>query len=347
MPETAEKDSLTVKPKTRPSRKSANIQSISNRINAERETNEWTESIACARDIAMAFLPRKRTDLKVVKKSVVFGPDCEVHVKYSVPDDCEMPFGSDRFVFFGIQHLARQSGSPLVRFEKAGQLLDMFGLPAGGTEYRRLRDRFMRLRSLNIEIETRRPGGSSSESTWGIGSRFIEEWALPSKRDADAERAGQGMLQLSESYSPYYVQLSDSLFRRVQSGSAKENILLLRLDLLQHFRDCPIGWDFCVFLLHRCGSARKLSRVPHSVLMQFFKAGKEKDHQTAARLRRYFGQIMEATNNTLNVRLQSEDVRMGPGRPRRQWHLEVGPSPGVIYGSKRKRRSLPAGAEEG
>lgn len=320
---------------------SRNLIEIAERIETERAQHLWTDAIACARDVALACLPRKRTDEKVVKKSIAFGPDCQVTVKYSVPDDCEMPFGSDRFVFFGIQHLARISNSPLVEFEKAGQLLEMFGLPDGGAEYRRLRARFERLRSLNIEIETVGSGkGAASNTKWGIGSRFIEEWSLPTRQAVDAELAGQGTLQLSGPRSPYYVQLSESLFRRVQKGSSRENVLLLRLDLLKHFRDSPIGWDFCVFLLHRCGSARSHSVVPHDVLMEFFKSGKERDYHTAARLKHYFQQIKTATGNSLNAELVSEDVCVGRGRPRKKWALKVGPSQSVVIGGSFGRKKL-------
>lgn len=314
---------------------------ISENLDYERRHHLWTSAIACARDVAMACLPRKRTDDKVVKKSITFGPDCVVTVKYSVPDDCEMPFGSDRFVFFGIQHLARRSNNPLVRFEKAGQLLDMFGLSDGGREYQLLRERFERLKSLNIEIETHgtRNGTLSPKAKWGMGSRLIEEWQLPTRGEIEADRAGQGNLlqELDHDASAFWVRLSDSLFNRVQKGNPQENILLLRLDLLKLFKDSPIGWDFCVFLCHRCGSARRTSVVPHDVLMEFFKAGKEADRKTIERLHKFHAQIRTATNGALNSELVVvREERKGRGRPRKIWGLKVGPSRNVVLNGKSK-----------
>ena len=317
-----------------------NLIEISEKIDQERREHLWTDAIACARDVALACLPRKRTDEKIVKKTIAFAPDCRVTVKYSVPEDCQMPFGADRFVFFGVQHLARISNSPLVEFQKAGHLLDMFGLSDSGAEYRRLRARFQRLRSLNIAIETWRDGrGTGSGAQWGIGSRFIEEWSLPSKKAVEAELSGQETLWTGR--SPYFVKLADSLFSRVQKNNPQENILLLRLDLLKHFRDCPIGWDYCVFLLHRCGSARKTSVVPHDVLMEFFKAGNEPDRLTIDRLQGYHKEIKCATGDSLNAELVVvREERKGRGRPRKVWGLRVGPSQSVVLSGDFSRRRL-------
>ena len=333
LPIPAEPDKL--KPKERA------VVEISETLEFEREHRLWTSAIACARDVAMACLPRKRTDEKVVKKSITFGPDCVVTVKYSVPDDCEMPFGADRFVFFGIQHLARKSNNPLVRFEKAGQLLEMFGISDGGREYQLLRDRFERLKSLNIEIETRgtQTGPLPPKAKWGTGSRLIEEWQLPTRGEIEADRAGQGSLlqELDQDSSAFWVRLSESLFNRVQKGNPQENILLLRLDLLKLFKDSPIGWDFCVFLCHRCGSARRTSVVPHDVLMEFFKAGKEADRKTIERLQKIHDQIQKATNGALNSELVVvKEERKGRGRPRKIWGLKVGPSRNVVLDGKGK-----------
>lgn len=303
---------------------------IAGRIEQEKREHVWTDAIACARDIALACLPRRKTDAKMVEKSIQFAPNCEVTVRYSVPENRQMPYGADRFVFFGIQHLARTSDSPLVEFQKAGALLDMFGLPDSGAEYRRLRARFARLRSLNIEIETRGTGTVIPKGTdWGIGARFIEEWSLPSRKAVDAELAGQRSLLTGR--SPYYVRLSDSLFSRVQKNNPEENVLILRLDLLQHFRDSPIGWDYCVFLMHRCGSARSVSVVPHDVLMKVFKAGKETDPQTIERLQKYHREIKIATGDNLNAELVVvREQRKGRGRPKKIWGLRVGPSKSII-----------------
>ena len=335
------------RPKTapKPSKELArakNLIEIADRIEKERSEHLWTDAIACARDVALACLPRKRTDEKTVQKSIAFSPNCQVTVTYSVPDNRQMPFGADRFVFFGVQHLARISNSPLVEFQKAGHLLDMFGLPDSGAEYRRLRSRFQRLRSLNIEIETHGSEDSliPDGAQWGIGSRFIEEWSLPSKKAVEAELSGQSNLLTGR--SPYFVKLSDALFSRVQKHGPQENILLLRLDLLKHFRDSPIGWDYCVFLLHRCGSARKQSVVPHDVLMQFFKAGKETDPQTIERLRSFHNQIKIATGDSLNAELVViREERHGRGRPRKKWGLKVGPSRSVVLSGRSTKALRP------
>lgn len=327
--------SLPMQTRKSPSPKKFNqIVEIRESLDNERERRLWTEAIACARDVALAFLPHSKTKEKFIERSIVYGPGCTVTVRFSVPQNCEMPYGSDRFVLFGIQHLARVQNSPVVQFEKAGQLLEMFGIEGSGAQYRLLRERFERLKSLNVEIEATIP----NRAKWGAGTRLLEEWALPTKKDVDAEKSGQGnLLQTTQDESLFFVRLADGLFNQIQRGNPAENLLLVRLDLLKLFRGSPIGWDFCVFLLHRCGSAKSTSVVPHEVLMELFKSGKEKDRDTIARLQGYHSEIMAATQGSLNSELCIvKEERKGRGRPRKMWGLKVGPSSNVVIDGKPK-----------
>ena len=314
------------KPSAYEIRKADEITAIAARIEDERERRLWTDALACARDVALACLPRSRTDEKTVTKEIQYAPGCKVKVKYSVPDDSEMPFGSDRFVLFGIQHLAREQDDPVVTFETAGQLLDMFDLSKDGREYRLLRERFERLRSLSIEIETTGMAVEGGAGRIGLGARLIEKWHLP---NGSGEKARAGKM-------PFFVTLSDSVFSRLQKGSDDENILLLRLDLLKLFVRNPRGWDFAAFLCHRCGSAQRTSVVPHDFLMQFFKNGStEPDRVTIAALRKIHKQIMAATGGALKSEfIEVGKDRSGPGRPRKIWGLQARPSRAVIIGGK-------------
>ena len=320
-----------VSEQTRALKKARQIVGIAERIDEERREQLWTDALTCVRDVALACLPRSPTKAKEIKKTITYAPGCEVTVTYSVAGDAQMPYGSDRYVLFGIQHLARLQDSPLVKFEKAGELLDLFGFEDGGQNYRQLRQRFDRLKSLNIEIETQGSAVLNARTKVGLGTRLIEAWALPTRSEIEAERNGQTSL-LPADDEQHYVRLSESLFRRLQKGSEDENILLLRLDLLRLFTRNPRGWDFCVFLCHRCGSAKRTSVVPHSFLMEFFKNGpSEADKDTIRALKKIHKQIMEATNGALRSEFVVVGLdRSGGRRPKKVWGLKVHPSKSVV-----------------
>ena len=332
-----EQTSLPGMPGPQALKKAEQALDIADRIEEERQRNLWTDALACARDVALACLPRSPTKEKEIKKTITYAPGCEVTVTYSVTGSAQMPYGSDRYVLLGLQHLARKQNNPHIKFEKAGELLDLFGYEDGGKEYRLLRERFDRLKSLNIEIETKGSAVLNSRTKVGLGTRLIEEWAIPTRSEIKAEQAGQTSLLPVED-PPHYVRISESLFRRLQKGSDDENILLLRLDLLKLFKKNPRGWDFCVFLCHRCGSAKRTSVVPHSFLMEFFKNGKsEPDRVTIAALKVIHEEIMRATGGALKSEfIEVGQVTKGRGRPKKQWGLQVRPSKTIILDGSKK-----------
>ena len=60
------------------------------------------------------------------------GANMWLRVTYAATEGNELPFGEDRFVLAGIQHLAIEQESPIVLFNRVGHLLQTFGLAEDG-----------------------------------------------------------------------------------------------------------------------------------------------------------------------------------------------------------------------
>lgn len=300
---------------------------ISERIEDEQVQRRRTEALAMGRALALVGLPYRRTSSREISREVRLGHDSWVSVTYTATTKSPLPHGEDRFVMAGIQHLALEQNSPVISFSDAGELLRMFDLDAGGSGYRRLRERLKRLRGLKVDISMRSKV-ENAENGWS--SLMLNAHRLPtrSQMKAQAKDEASGQLTIPGAVGPYFVKISEDWWRYLQAGG--RNLLLVRLDLLRQFVARPAGWDYLCFLAHRCGSAMTESIVPHRVLMSLFKKGKEPDRNTIERLRRYHDEIMVATNGKLQASLEVVGEKRGRGRPSKIWGLKVGPSNPLI-----------------
>ena len=309
-------------------RRAAEALVVADRIESEERLQLRTEALSFGRAIALAGLPCKKTSAPHFTKRIRFGADCWVHVSIAATVKKQpLPFGSDRYVVAGIQHLAVEQGSPFVTFGQAGELLKMFGLPDGGHEYRLLRERLHRVAAAAVSIEV--TGSEQAGPVEGVGYKLVTRYALP-------KRSEIGSKQLSlPGAEPHFIRLSDDWWNYLQSGS--DALMMVRLDLLKNFVDRPTAWDYLCFLTHRCGAAKTESIVPHDALLALFRRGKERPRKTIERLRRIHDEIMTATGDRLQASLEVVGTAKpeGRGRPRKLWGLRVGPSnPVILSGAK-------------
>ena len=77
--------------------------------------------------------------------------------------DFGLPFGQDRLVAIWVASLAVRQRSRVIEFETASEILEEFGMPRNGVQYRRLVDGFKRIFASTIFFGMRiRPPGKSS-----------------------------------------------------------------------------------------------------------------------------------------------------------------------------------------
>lgn len=308
---------------------------FSEQLDAADERKFRIETIRMARAIAMAGLPKRPTAERDLVRTLRLGGDLWLRVTHSTTRGNRLPYGEDRFVLAGIQHLAIEAASPVVFFEKVGQLLEMFDIDQNGRSLRVLRDRFERIAGLSVHLAYARTQEDLDNCPAVEQVFVIRKYALPSRKDLEAEKAGQLTFpkilddpELND--SPYGVVLSEDFWSVLQET---KNRLLMPLDLLKLFIDRPTGWDYACFLVARCGSARSASVVPHEALISLFRdSPKEADRHVIRRLKRYHEEIRVATGGRLSATFfEDEPARVARrGRPKKRWSLRVAPSSSLL-----------------
>ena len=293
------------------------------------------ETLKMARALALAGLPKRRIKGQTLSRELRLGRTLWLKADYSVSSGDELPFGADRLVLAALQHYAIQQDSPVVTFERVSEVLELFDLDKGGQNLRLLRERFRRLSNLAIRLRFAETQKELQAGKYSRGENLfvIETVALPTRRDLLSEKAGQGLLAMSSPdeifTGPYGVRLASEFWTHLREST---NRLIVPLELLKLFRDRPTGWDYCCFLLTRCGSAKTTSAVPHEALISLFrdKSG-EADRHVVRRLQRYHKEIMAATGGRLNAEwFEDAPLPSTGGRPKKRWGLKVGPSKSVL-----------------
>ena len=286
------------------------------------EQADHLEAIRTARELAIAGLPKQRTRARNLSRILRLGTDLWLRVTYSAQEGHDLPFGQDRFVLAGIQHLALEQNSPTVLFDRVGTLLKTFGLREDGKTIARLRKRFIRLAGLTVRMVFARAEHELQERATAEQIFIIRQYSLPSRKDLHAEQAGQ--LTFPGAH-PYGVVLSRDFWAHL---SDSHNRLLVPLELLKHFIARPTGWDYLCFLTARCGAAQRTSTVPHEALMSLFRDTERQPERNIIRaLRRYHREILLATGGRLKAELVKDGVfPSSGGRVRNRWSLIIRPS---------------------
>src|SRR4051794_21235390 len=138
--------------------------------------------------------------------------------------DFGVPFGQDRIVPIFLATLAVQQKSPIIRFRSAGEMLEIFGLHRGGTEYRRLVAAFERIFGATIFFGTDQ-GRPTAKVVQRSRFNFLREAQIWYNRKPDQPVLSQDFENLIVLSDEFYSEISthpiptDLQAVRVLSGS--------------------------------------------------------------------------------------------------------------------------------
>lgn len=317
------------------------IQSLVEHLSDQDFEERRTEAIQTARAIALAGLPKRKSESQHLSRTLKLGKDLWLRVHYSATTvGGVLPYGEDRFVLAGIQSLALERRSPVVFFDEVSELLKMFNLSTDGRTLQLLRERFERLAGLAIRLCFDQTEEGLNQARAGESSFVIQKYLLPTKEELHYDRIGEfslPRLDPEQDHVRYGVVLSPYFWEHLKEP---KNQLILPIDLMKLFINAPTGWDYASFLVHRCSRARTHSIIDHDVLMSLFKDNpKESDNQAINRIRKYHDSIMQALDGRLNANLESlGNFKSSGGRPKERWILRVGPSKKVVWSGKKSNQ---------
>jgi hypothetical protein len=306
-----------------------------------------TEAVQSARAIALAGLPKRRTTRRELSRTLRLGQDLWLRVTYLTLQDNELPYGADRFVLAGIQHLALDRRSPVVFFEEVSELLKMFNLSTDGRSLELFRDRFRRLAGVAICLRFAETKENLDRAPAGESSFIIQKYLLPTRRELLCARIGQLSLPFlvpDQGRVRYGVMLSPYFWDHLKEP---KNQCILPLHLMREFVDRPTGWDYASFLVDRCFRAKSTSVIDHDVLISLFRdSERENDKRVIRRLLEYHQEIMRATRGHLNAVLEQDGYfPSSGGRPKERWVLRVGPSKQIIWSGKQQNIFSPPASQ--
>lgn len=159
-----------------------------------------------------------------------------------------VPWGQDRLVPIFLATLAIRQQKPTITFRSAAEMLDVFGLQQGGTQYRRLIASFQRVFGATIFFgtDTQREKVSVMHQS---RFNFMREARIWYSRDPNQET-------LPGSFENEIV-LSDEFFREVTTHSIPTD-----LEAAKALSSAPAALDLFMWLSYRCFTAKGPERIP-------------------------------------------------------------------------------------
>ena len=212
------------------------------KANRERRTQELCFA---SRPFALCGLPVRALPpgrLIYEKRNGQFILQITGHPKFGVP------FGQDRIVPIFLATLAVQQKSQTIRFRSAGEMLEVFGMHKGGTEYRRLVGAFERIFGATIFFGTDQLRGPA---------RMVQHSRFNFLREAQLwynKRPDQPVL--SDEFENVIV-LSNEFYQEITAHPIPTD-----LDAVRTLAASPAVLDLFMWLSYRCFAAKSEESVP-------------------------------------------------------------------------------------
>ena len=158
-----------------------------------------------------------------------------------------VPWGQDRLVPIFLATLAMRQQAQTIRFQSAAEMLDVFGLQQGGSQYRRLIASFQRVFGATIffGMDTQRDKASVMHRA---RFNFMREARIWYSRDPNQTVLPGGFEN--------EIVLSDEFFREVTTHSIPTD-----LEAAKALSSAPAALDLFMWLSYRCFTAKGPERV--------------------------------------------------------------------------------------
>ncbi len=159
-----------------------------------------------------------------------------------------LPWGQDRLVPIFLATLAMKQQRPTITFRSATEMLDVFGMQQGGSQYRRLAASFQRIFGATIFFGTDVQREKASV-THHARFNFMREARIWFSRDPSQDILLDGFEN--------EIVLSDEFFCEVTQHSIPAD-----LEAAKALSSAPAALDLYMWISYRCFTAKHIERVP-------------------------------------------------------------------------------------
>lgn len=159
-----------------------------------------------------------------------------------------VPWGQDRLVPIFLATLAMRQQKQTITFRSAAEMLDIFGMQQGGSQYRRLISAFQRVFGATIFFgtDTQR---ETAAVTHHARFNFMREARIWYSRDPNQRLLPGGFEN--------EIVLSDEFFREVTTHAIPTD-----LEAAKALSSAPAALDLFMWLSYRCFTAKGHERIP-------------------------------------------------------------------------------------
>ncbi|MBV8866475.1 MAG: replication initiator protein A [Acidobacteriaceae bacterium] len=159
-----------------------------------------------------------------------------------------VPWGQDRLVPIFLATLAMRQQKQTITFRSAAEMLDVFGMQQGGSQYRRLIAAFQRVFGATIFFGTDTLTAKAAV-THQARFNFMREARIWYSRDPDQALLPGGFENV--------IVLSDEFYREVTTHSIPTD-----LEAAKALSSAPAALDLYMWVSYRCFTAKGQDRVP-------------------------------------------------------------------------------------
>ena len=159
-----------------------------------------------------------------------------------------MPFGQDRLVPIFLATLAVRQQAQTITFRSAAEMLDVFGMQQGGSQYRRLVASFQRVFGATFFFTT----DSQRER-----AAVMHQSRFNFMREARIWYSKDPRQQLLTGGFENQITLSDEFYREISSHPIPTD-----LDAAKALSSAPAALDLFMWLSYRCFKSRGPERIP-------------------------------------------------------------------------------------
>jgi hypothetical protein len=282
------------------------------------EHGESLETLAHARALALAGLPRNRTKARQVTQLCKIGKSDWLAVTYTamVPG-VDLAFGADLLAIIAIVDRVHRTGQSRLEFSSLRDLVaSLESSSYGGKTAQLALERLMRAAATGIAVTfygSEDDARAARNHYRAVTFTVVRDWWAPG-----AERQREAL------FEPY-IEVSQDLFEHLKDP---KSLLWVPVEVVRALSTRPLTLQLLMLIYPRAQSTKGFWEMPFEELMGLLNDTGRRERDLIRDIHGALLEIRELTGNRLQVRLVEAPSVRDPagGRPKKRWALRFGPS---------------------